>query len=280
MSDCQHKPGREFETGDVQTKGHQLDVESGEEALYKLVDCLYGGDGEVDIETIDRYLEELDQAEVAPDEFDVEKGLQQFHQRFDTAFDRLEEVKPARKRRPLARIAIIAAAVVCVFAITAQASGLDIIGAIARWTSEQFSFVKAGEVKDERQENEPYVSLQDALDAHGVVEQLSPTRFPEGTDFLDVQVRQSEEYILFSSSYTLSGKPFFISMRKVGSVPYSEVEINDPNVDVYLAGGISHHLVNDVKQRKVRWCNGYWECHISGNLSREDLLMMIESIYE
>ena len=59
-----------------------------------------------------------------------------------------------------------------------------------------------------------------------------------------------------------------------------EIEINDPNVEVYPAGGIDHHLMADVKQRKAMWYNGAWECYIAGDLTREDLLLMIDSIYQ
>ena len=279
MSDCRHNPGREHRVGDVQTKGHQLDERSDKETIYKLVECLYGSD-EVDIEAIDRYLDELDQTEEEPEEFDIEMGLQQFHQRFDTAFEyRSEEVKPARKRRPLARIAIIAAAM-CTFIFTAQASGWDIFGAIAQWTSEQFSFVTASDQKDDAPETREFASLQEALDYGGVSERLCPTKFPDGTKVSSVLVRKDTGILMFSASYALSGQMFYISIRKVTGTPYSEVEINDPNVEVYLAGGIEHHLVRDVRQRKADWYNGSWECYIAGDISRHDLLLMIDSIYE
>lgn len=281
MSDRLHNnPGRELETGDVQTQGHQLDERASEEMIYKLVDCLYSSDGEVDIDAVDQYLEELDQAEEEPEEFDVEKSLQQFRQRFDTAFEyRMEEIKPARKRRPLARIAIIAAAM-CTFIFTAQASGWDILGAIAQWTSEQFSFVTAGDQKDDAPETREFASLQEVLDYGGVSEKVCPTKFPDGTKISSVQIRRKNGGILFSASYDLRGEVFYISVRKSAGVPYSEVEINNPNVEVYLASGIEHHLVNDVKQSKVVWYNNGWECRISGNLNREELVLMIDSIYK
>ena len=280
MSDCQHNPGRELETGDVQIQGHQLGERSDEETLYKLVDCLYGGDGEVDIETIDRYLEELDQAEAEPDEFDVEKGLQQFHQRFDTAFEyRLEEVKTTRKRRPLARIAIIAAAM-CIFVATAQASGWDIIGAIARWTSEQFSYVSPIDQRKEPEQEMQFSSLQDALDKYGVKDSLAPNAYPEGTVLLDVRVSEEKEQTLFSASYNLHGEKIFISIRQATGMSYSKVEIDNPNVEIYVAGGIEHYLVADVKQQKASWCSGNWECYVAGDLSRDDIVLMIDSIYK
>ena len=280
MSDRLHNnPGRELKTGDVQTPGHQLDERDSEEMIYKLVDCLYSSDGEVDIDAIDQYLEDLDQAEEEPEEFDVEKGLQQFHQRFDTAFEyRLEEVKPTRKRRPLARIAIIAAAM-CTFIFTAQASGWDILGAIAQWTSEQFSFVTAGDQKDDAPETGEFASLQEALAFEGISEHLSPTKFPEGTEISSVLVRKENKILLFSATYNLNGGKFYISLRKVIGTPYGEIEIADQNVEVYKANGISHYLMKDVKQLKATWLNGDWECCISGNLSRHDMVMMIDSIH-
>lgn len=280
MSDCQHNaPGSEFETGDVQIKGHQLDADPGEDALYRLVDCLYS-DGDADIEAIDRYLEELDQAEAEPEEFDIEMGLQQFHDQFDKFFEyRIEDDKPARKRRSLARVAIIAAAM-CIFVATAQASGWDILGAIAQWTNEQFSYVAPGNQKDDVPGIREFASLQEALDACYITESLSPTLFPEGTEFLSISLKDEGKTVAVSASYNLDGEGFYISIRKIGSAPYSEVEINDPNVEVYLAGGIEHHLVNDVKQRKASWCNGNWECYIEGQLTRDDLLVMIDSIYK
>lgn len=276
MSDCRHNaPGREFKTGDVQIQRHQLDEQSSEDTVSKLVDYLYGSDGKVDIEAIDRYLEELDQAEEAPDEFDVEKGLQQFHQRFDY---RLEEVKPARKRRPLARIAIIAAAL-CTFIFTAQASGWDILGAIAKWTSEQFAFTRTGEIRGEQQDDTTYESLQEALEFEGVLEKVCPTKFPDGTKISAVQVRKDTGNLMFSATYHVSGKKFYISIRKIAETPYLEVEINNPNVESYLAGGVKHYIMNDLRQKKVSWTTGAWECYILGDLYRSDLLVMIDSIY-
>lgn len=281
MSDCQHKyPERGPDTGDVQTQGQQLDEQTREELVDRLIDCLFSEDGKVDDDEIDRYLAELDALDDEDEPFDVERSLREFHERYDAAFE--SSPKPVKKapasRRPLVRIAIIAAAL-CAFMVTAQASGLDILGAIARWTSEQFSFVKVGEEKDERQDL-PYESLQDALDRTGITECLSPKKFPEGTELAEILVKERIDGILISATYSLSGQTFYISVLKVMGTPHSEIEIKDPNVEVYEVAGIEHHLMSDVMQRKVTWYNGDWECYIAGDLSRNDLIMMIDSIYK
>ena len=282
MSDCRHNaPNHGPDSGDVQTQWQQLDQANREELLDKLADCLFSLEGDADISSIDRYLEELEQAGAQSEVFDVERSLQEFHERYAPAFENSPsgaKKRNSRVRRPLARIAIIAAAL-CTFVITAQASGFDILGAIARWTSEQFAFVKVDEAKDKHYDG-VYTSLQDALDEWNIIEQLAPTKFPDGTILSDLMVRREKDGLLISGKYTLREEMFRISIRKVTEAPHLDVEINAEDVEIYLAGGIEHYLMADVKQRKATWNNGNWECRISGDLSREELLFMIDSIYE
>ena len=282
MSDCPHNaPNHGPNMGDVQTQWQQSDQPNSEELLDRLADCLYSFEGEVDIASIDRCLEELEQAGVPGEDFDVERSLQEFHERYAPAFEtRASENKKkgSRVRRPLARIAIIAAAL-CAFMVTAQASGFDIFGAIARWTSEQFAFVKVDEIKDTHEDG-MYRSLQDALSDWKVAEKLAPTKFPEGAVLSDIMVRQEKENVAFSAKYALGKGVFRVSIVKIGNESYSEIEINDPNVERYWRGEIEHHIMTDVNQVKAVWYNGPWECNISGAISKEELLLMIDSIYE
>lgn len=282
MSDCRHNaPNREPQAGDVQIQRQQLDEQTREELLDKLIDCLYSFEDESDMAALDRCLEELDAAGAKCEPFDVEQGLQDFHERFGDAFEGSAQnvKKQTRYRRPLARIAIIAAAL-CAFVFTAQASGLDIIGTIARWTSEQFAFVKVNEEEREPNRNLGDATLKAALVDAGVVEELAPDDFPDGAEMIDIQVRQDTGELSFFAKYQLQEGNFFISICSSADVPHSEVEINDPNVEPYMAGGIEHHIMADVKQNKVTWTNGAWECYIAGSLTRDDLIVMIDSIYE
>lgn len=281
MSDCRHNaPNREPQAGDVQIQRQQLDEQTREKLLDKLIDCLYSFEDESDMVALDRCLEELDTAGAKCEPVDVERGLQDFRERFGDALEGSAQnvKKQTRYRRPLARIAIIAAAL-CTFVFTAQASGLDIIGTIARWTSEQFAFVKVNEEKDERREKS-FSSLSLALSEYNVEENLVPAEFPEGAELKDLQIRQETGELFFFATYELMGENFFISIYEAADIPHMEIEINDPNVEVYTVDGIEHHIMADEKQRKVTWYNGAWECRISGDLSRDDLLLMIDSIYK
>jgi len=280
MSDCRHNaPNREPEAGDVQSQRQQLDEPTREQLVDRLVDCLFSFEGEADLEALDRCLEDLDKAGAVLEDFDVEQGLKDFHERFGDAFESepQKSEKNVRSRRPLARIAIIAAAL-CAFVFTAQATGLDIFGAIARWTSEQFSFVREGEIKGPDQKL-AFDTLQDALDQCEVTEKLSPTKFPEGTEMTDIRLIREKDGVVISSTYEFGEKKFYISVERIVGAPHMEVEINEADVEVYEIEGIHHHIMSDVKQRKAIWHNAGWECRISGNLTDEELLRMIDSIY-
>jgi len=203
--------------------------------------------------------------------------LKDFHERFGDAFESepQKSEKNVRRLRPLARIAIIAAAL-CAFVFTAQATGLDIFGAIARWTSEQFSFVREGEIKGPDQKL-AFDTLQDALDQCEVTEKLSPTKFPEGTEMTDIRLIREKDGVVISSTYEFGEKKFYISVERIVGAPHMEVEINEADVEVYEIEGIHHHIMSDVKQRKAIWHNAGWECRISGNLTDEEKEQMMEA---
>ena len=125
-----------------------------------------------------------------------------------------------------------------------------------------------------------YLSLPEALDDWNIDDKLAPTRVPEGSVLSDIMVRQEKENVSFATKYTLGERVFRISIIKIGEKPYSEIEINDPNVESYWKEEIEHHIMTDVNQVKAVWYNGPWECNISGAISKEELLLMIDSIYE
>ena len=59
-----------------------------------------------------------------------------------------------------------------------------------------------------------------------------------------------------------------------------KIEKNETKVDVYSVEGIEHHILTDVTMIKAVWQNGEWEGHITGDVTREELIHMIDSIYE
>ena len=250
-----------------------------EQLLDQLLDCLECHSGDRDISDIDRCLEALEQAGAEAGSMDVERGLEQFHRRFEAVFEEREkEKKPAGKGRILPRLMVVAA-MVGALALSAQGSNWKIFSAVASWTGEQFSVLTPGERRGTVPEPKEYTSLQEVLDDYNVTEPLAPVWFPEGTEVSEVLVKSGGGYLCISAVYTCGEERMILSLREVGRAPASKVEIDGTGVEVYIAGGVEHYIMRDVKQIKATWYRGFWECSISGGISKEDLLRMIDSVY-
>lgn len=281
MSDCQHKkPNRGPKQGDVQTEGQQVHGKTKEDLIDALADRLSRLTGDTDPAEIEQLLDEIDRFGPVAEDFEVERSLKEFHDKYGYGESGGKaKVKPPRKLSRMARVAIIAAVLFgCV--VTAQAAGFDIIGAIAEWTSERFHLITGYENNPAEAPETLYASLQEALDEYGVDVPLSPKVFPEESSAIQISVKTTQGIPAFVAKYDISGEELFISIRQVEIGLHSEVEINAPgNVEIYTVAGIDHHIVSDIKQQKVVWRNGVWECKITGVLSPDELIAMIDSIY-
>lgn len=292
MSDCQHQScGRTKDS--VQTQ-RQQDPEKRERLLDVLTDCLADVEKESDIEELERRLTELDPDEELAENFDVEQSLDEFYRKYPVLGSEVPEEaesgpapkkKHSRLYRNLARTAIIAA-ILCSSILAAQASDFNILRAIAEWTSEQFrlewnifDFPDSSQVDAKK-----YDSLQAVLQKYDVECSLVPTVFPEGTELDTISIREEDEFFLITAEYRIPAGSLYITIRKNSITgqelkPFSEIEKNETKVDVYSVDGIEHHILTDVSMNKAVWQNGEWECRIAGDVTREELIQMIDSIY-
>lgn len=109
-----------------------------------------------------------------------------FLYQFDDDEDREDEaqlktpVKQVRKpvRHVFRRVGLVAAVIVVIFGlmITAQAAGLDIFGAIARWTDETFHFSVSGEAQAANWTD----TFQEELSVAGLDSSVLPSYLPDG----------------------------------------------------------------------------------------------------
>lgn len=287
MSDCQHQTRGLKESG-VQNQ-RQPSAEERERLLDAITDCLENIEKDSDIEELERRLEQLDPENELSSGFDLNRSLDEFYQKYDmdsSAGTMEQSVSTTTKKnrrffRHTARIAIIAA-ILCSFIVVAQASGFDILRAIAEWTSAQFhlEWVTTPEVDTTETSVRQHESLQDVLALYDVQVQLVPTVFPEGCQLENISTDEINDRLIITASYIIPDGNMFISIRnKAQTMPFSEVEKNDETVQSYWKDNIEHHIIVDVTQLKALWQNGEWECYIAGNISYEEIVAMIDSIY-
>lgn len=283
-----------------QIQGHPTQSETQIERLQdQLADLLYPSDGgEIDVEALDTLLEQMEAVCPLPASLstDPEEGLERFHRRFASV---IEETSPEaaaetpavpQKRhsiKPFARALPFAAALILLFGtVTAQAFGLDVFSAIARWTAEIFRLdggsipyatvtVRPLEVGEEAS----YESLEEAVEAFGINAPIVPKEIPERFELVAVKAACRRTGILIYADYKSNEGILQIRYREAEMQEFNTLEKENGDVDFHSVKGIKHRLVSDLGRQKAVWQNGDFECRINGDISEQEIKDMIDSIY-
>lgn len=181
---------------------------------------------------------------------------------------------------------MIAAAAILIFVVgiplTVNAIGWEkICEVFAKWTKETFSFVS----DEEAQVREPtpeYASnceeLQEFLAKNKIDTKLVPTWIPEGyePEKMEKDVTPAQE--TYMALYRSSEKKLRIYVRSYLQGDPEKVEINDDLLEIYEVSGVQYYIFSNMDQLRAVWVVGSYQCNISGDLSVEEMRMMIDSI--
>lgn len=160
--------------------------------------------------------------------------------------------------------------------VTAKAFGINVWQAVVKWTQDTFHLGALD--NSEINNNLPYASLQEALDHAKITTLLAPTWFPEGYELVDIVVDHSPLQTAYRAKYVNGEQILRITVQEYLDKGPSLVEQSDGLVEEYEVSGITYYLFADVDLMKAKWINGSYECSISGNITIEELKMMIDSI--
>jgi len=118
------------------------------------------------------------------------------------------------------------------------------------------------------------------VDAFGITEKVVPTRIPERFTLMQVTAVNQKGKLFICADY-VSGEDYFqISYNEIRTNEKSVVEKEEQPVRSHSYGNIQHYLVCDLGWAKAFWQNGSLECYIAGNVSEQELMNMIDSVYE
>ena len=192
----------------------------------------------------------------------------------------VEENAPRRRSFRWVRVLAATAAVfiIVVFgSVTAKAFGFDIWEAVIQWTQETFHF---GNWKDSPNEGNtlPYASLQEALVDHNVSTPLAPGWIPCGYKLVVITVEQAPSQRIYRAKYASGESTLKITVQDYLEKIPVYVEQCDGLVEEYVVSGITYYIFEDINVVKAVWINGSYECDIMGNVTIEELKMMINSI--
>ncbi|RKI66611.1 DUF4367 domain-containing protein [bacterium 1xD42-67] len=199
-----------------------------------------------------------------------------------------------RGRRHLKRVVSIAAVIAVLLGLmtaTAYAMGYDLWGVIAQWTKDTFTFVSVSKANEPSEPGEgdtigdgEYADLQAALDAYGITEQLAPNWIPNGFTVGKVVVNDnsSPDYVVFNTCYRNDAKSIMVQIKmhqNQENTSFTTWQKDDMDVDTVIIADCTFYTMQNAGRECAVWINGPFECTINGNISSEELLKIIESIF-
>ena len=202
------------------------------------------------------------------------------------------EVPPKRAvtfRRVWRTALIAAAAVACMLAVmvTAQAAGVDVFGAMARWTEDVFSFGQIppdSEVSDNMNgeaAGPEFSSLQAAFDAYGMTEVHEPTWLPDGYVLgeLDVTYLDDPFQQTFAVSYTDNEGYVSINVMSYEDEPATQVQKTGDPVESVVKDGITFYLIQNTDNCAIAWYTDQYEYYLSSKNGKDILWQVVESMF-
>ena len=242
---------------------------------------------------MDECLERIEKIENAPD-FDADASLEKFlgkHSRLVECASRASEssrTKISRWKSPVA--AVVAILAVLGSMVTVQAVGIDVFGAIARWTNETFRFTSSlqnstdPDTDTQNTNNQSpdgeYTSLRDALDACGINQSMVPKWLPEGFELAKVSVSSQPSPMSIRAKYTFGNRNFSLIIflyDSTDAVDCTVFEKDSATVTTYERGELTYYIMSNNQRLTAAWMpNDQMVCTIVGDLSVDEVKQIID----
>ena len=189
--------------------------------------------------------------------------------------------KPVLWMRKLAAAAAVVALLIFI-PISARAITLEEMWDIfARWAKETFSFVSGGSAEvsepmagDQRE----FSSLQELLQKEMRDSSIVPTWIPEGFALDKIEKDSSPMREIYTVRYANGDRKIRIQVTTYLSEDILNHEIEHDPVKIYTYNGIYYYIFENEDQLRAAWFVDSYECLIAGDVSIDELKIMIDSI--
>lgn len=191
--------------------------------------------------------------------------------------------KKNRRFRPR-KVLVVVAVLVLMFGsmLTAQAAGVDVFGAIGRWTEEKFHF----EITPASEDGTTDYTFREASRKRGLPQSLIPTWYPKGFESSEPIDDSVEDYVDSvyceyinkeeNRSYSVMVSRYYDS----NSIAATVYEKDDTKVEIYENNGRNFYIMSNLDTLTATWSDGKMSIDISGQLEINELKHIIDSIGE
>ena len=187
------------------------------------------------------------------------------------------------------RVAVIAIAVVFGGIVVAQAAGVDVFGTIGRWTNNVFHFdLSADETSTSTgiyvgEGISEYAALQETLASVGIDENLAPTWFPVGFNASDPEILTTNinDTVCLELFNEKNGQYISIEIIRYNTEQHlqaTQFEKDANNVEQYSNEHQTFYILSNADTITATWSNDLIMMQLSGNIPKDDLKKIIDSI--
>lgn len=200
----------------------------------------------------------------------------------------LEDMQEPKKHRTAAswlrRLTAAAAVIVLVVCLPLSANAFgweDIWNIFARWAKETFSFVseESAEMSEPAPTHkEEFGSLQELLADCKRDASIVPTWIPEGFVLDKIERDMTPVQEIYRALYLNGDKELRVRVQNYISTEFQKIETEDDFSEIYPVDGTDYYIFENDEQIQVVWIKDSYECNISGDISVEEAVQMIDSI--
>jgi len=241
-------------------------------------------------EDIEEICEALEKKKPLEDTYSIDEYWARFVEDYAEEFARLgvqeEKVQPietvmqrsnAKKKnhRSFLKVFTLVAVIVALMlgiSVTAGALGYNLWRWIPVWNAEEIYFVR------ETQEARIITTIDAALTQFGINDPLSPTWLPDGFVLIESKIEATPLFL--SEYYTDSeGRYLSILISTVDEYGTAIYQKNSEPPQEYIVDGMIHYIFENSKNTTAVWYTENYSVMIAGNITKEELELMIDSVY-
>lgn len=191
-----------------------------------------------------------------------------------------------RPRFRMRRGLVVAAILIVMFGsmLTAQAAGVDVFGAIGRWTKENFQFVlPTTNQSDTVGINDDF---QKASEKFGLPSSFVPTWCPEGftsAEPLEEHIKNHSDSISCQYTNTTENKFYLVTISQYYSADVLNATVfekDDSSVITYQSNGKNFYIFSNLENLTATWADENYCITITGEITLDQIKNIIDSIGE
>lgn len=217
---------------------------------------------------------------------DVDETWEKIQKSLDTKSTHRKKEHSSMKRRTLLRktvavAAVVAATLACL--VLVQASGLNIFGALGKWTDEVFRFEPASFADSSMTGGADVLpEIRNCLSENGIPTVLVPKGAMAGMTLEDIQAYQENSStsidLLFKTSVGESVSFAILYSSDISLHAEMQFEKATGSATEYVHNGMRFYIFENEFWNIAVWSDGIYTISISGNVTLETLFRIIDSI--